>query len=197
LRMADAPLVPLEFSSFADAIATYVEQLRKLTDDKRQDGGELAKLLEQNAFGLAADPTRVVRAPERERPVTAVDFAALAAASARLKASARAYDEGYARLMRATAPLPDGARRQLNALLQGMEQKLTDAQGLPGRDWFKHFVYAPGRLTGYGVKTLPAVREAIDAGEWEEANRYAAFTATVLGRYCDQLDQLTALLPRT
>ena len=57
-----------------------------------------------------------------------------------------------------------------------MEQRLTDARGLPGREWFMHFVYAPGRLTGYGVKTLPAVREALDAGRWDEANQYSAIT---------------------
>jgi N-acetylated-alpha-linked acidic dipeptidase len=84
----------------------------------------------------------------------------------------------------------------LNALLQGMEQKLTDARGLPGREWFKHFVYAPGRLTGYGVKTLPGVREAIDASRWDEANQYAVITAGVLASYCDRLDGLSALLKR-
>ena len=87
-------------------------------------------------------------------------------------------------------------RKQLNALLQGMEQKLTDARGLPGREWYRHFVYAPGRLTGYGVKTLPRVREAIDAGRWDEANQYAVITAGVLAAYCDRLDELTALLKR-
>ena len=58
-----------------------------------------------------------------------------------------------------------------------MEQKLTDERGLPGRDWYRHFVYAPGALTGYGVKTLPAVREAIEAGRWDEANEYVGITA--------------------
>ena len=77
-----------------------------------------------------------------------------------------------------------------------MEQKLTDARGLPGRDWFRHFIYAPGVLTGYGVKTLPGVREAIDGSRWDEANQYAAITAHVLTVYCDRLDEATALLIR-
>jgi N-acetylated-alpha-linked acidic dipeptidase len=115
---------------------------------------------------------------------------------ARLKASAHAYDESYTKMLAAGLQLPSAQRRQLNGLLQGMEQKLTDPRGLPGRDWFKHFVYAPGRLTGYGVKTLPGVREAIDASAWDEANQYAAITASVLATYCDQLDQLAALLRR-
>jgi N-acetylated-alpha-linked acidic dipeptidase len=113
---------------------------------------------------------------------------------ARLKASARAYDEAYAQLLAGNLK-PDAARRtRLNALLQGMEQKLTDARGLPGRPWFRHFIYAPGMLTGYGVKTLPGVREAIDADRWDEAAAYIPITAAAITRYCDALDRATALL---
>jgi N-acetylated-alpha-linked acidic dipeptidase len=116
--------------------------------------------------------------------------------SARLKASAQAYDESYAQLVAGDLKLTAARRRQLNALLQGMEQRLTDARGLPGREWFRHFVYAPGRLTGYAVKTLPGVREALDAGRWDEASQYVGFTAAVLASYCDRLDELSALLKR-
>jgi len=98
----------------------------------------------------------------------------------RLKRSAQAYDESYAQVVAGEVKLSAARRKQLNALLQGMEQKLTDARGLPGREWFKHFVYAPGRLTGYGVKTLPGLREAVDAGRWDEANQYAVITARPL-----------------
>ena len=194
LRVADADVLPLEFSGVADTIAAYLEELRRMTDEKRRKAAELARLLEQNAFGLAADPTRVVAPPARAAPVPQLDFAPLDAAAARLKASAHAYDGAYAQLLAGTLK-PDAARRaRLNALLQGMEQKLTDARGLPGRQWYRHFIYAPGALTGYGVKTLPAVREAIDADRWDEAAAYIPITAAVLMRYCDALDQATALL---
>jgi N-acetylated-alpha-linked acidic dipeptidase len=113
---------------------------------------------------------------------------------ARLKTSATAYDAAYGRLTAGQLNLSAAPRAQLNTLLQGMEQRLTDARGLPGRDWFRHFVYAPGLLTGYGVKTLPGVREAIEAARWDEANRYAAITAEVLGAYCDGIERAAALL---
>jgi N-acetylated-alpha-linked acidic dipeptidase len=113
---------------------------------------------------------------------------------ARLKTSATAYDAAYARLTAGQLNLSAAQRAQLNTLLQGMEQRLTDARGLPGRDWFRHFVYAPGLLTGYGVKTLPGVREAIEGARWDEANRYAAITAEVLGAYCDGIERAAALL---
>lgn len=194
LRMADAELLPLQFAGFADTVASYLQELHKLVEDKRSNAAELAGLLDQNAFGLAADPTRVVLPPQREPAVPVIDFAPLDAVVARLKTSAQAYDESYAHVVAADLKLSAARRKQLNGLLQGMEQRLTDARGLPGREWFRHFVYAPGRLTGYAVKTLPGVREALDAGRWDEANQYAVVTAAVLASYCDRLDELSALL---
>ena len=75
-----------------------------------------------------------------------------------------------------------------------MEGTLTDAHGLPGREWYKHLIYAPGLYTGYGVKTIPGVREAIEQNQWDEANHYSATTAAVLGSYCDRLERAAALL---
>jgi N-acetylated-alpha-linked acidic dipeptidase len=194
LRMADAPVLPLQFGAFAATMRDYVGELHKLVADKRTKASELASLLDQNAFGLAADPTRIVGPPEREGPVPEVDLAPLDAVLTRLQTSAAAYDGAYARLTAGQITLTAAQRVQLNALLQGMEQRLTDARGLPGRDWFRHFIYAPGVLTGYGVKTLPSVREAIEGDRWEEANHYAGVTAAVLGAYCDGIDRATALL---
>jgi N-acetylated-alpha-linked acidic dipeptidase len=194
LRMADADVLPLQFTGFADTVGDYVGELQKAVDEKRKNATELAKLLDDNAFGLAADPTRVVSPPLREAPVPAVDFTPLQTVVARLKTAGQAYDAAYARLTAGQIKLTAAQRTQLNALLQGMEQKLTDARGLPGRDWFRHFVYAPGVLTGYGVKTLPAVREAIDGARWDEANQYVGVTAQVLGVYCDGIEKATALL---
>jgi N-acetylated-alpha-linked acidic dipeptidase len=194
LRMADAQVLPLQFAGFASTVGDYTEQLHKLVDEKRRHATELATLLDQNAFGLATDPTRPVLAPARESAVPQVDFTAMDAVVARLRKSAQAYDAGYRRLLAGEVRLSAAQRVQLDRALQGMEQKLTDPRGLPGRDWFKHFIYAPGALTGYGVKTLPAVREAIDEGRWPEANEYAGITAQVLNVYCDQLEQATRLL---
>jgi N-acetylated-alpha-linked acidic dipeptidase len=194
LRMADADVLPLQFTGFADTVGRYVDELRKAVEEKRKKAAELARLIDGNAFELAADPTRMLAAPEREARVPQLDFTPLEQVVARLKKSASAYDAAYARLTGGELRLSAAKSRQLNALLQGMEQRLTLAQGLPGREWYRHFVYAPGMLTGYGVKTLPGVREAIDGNRWDEAARYIPITATVLGNYCDGIDQATALL---
>ncbi|HXZ60879.1 MAG TPA: transferrin receptor-like dimerization domain-containing protein [Steroidobacteraceae bacterium] len=194
LRMADAAVLPLEFTGFADTLGAYVEELRTMTEERRRKSAELGRLLDQNAFELAADPTRAVAPPAREPPVPPLDFAPLDNAVVRLEASARAYDAAYAQLLAGRLRLDAARRSRLNALLQGMEQRLTEARGLPGREWYRHFIYAPGVLTGYGVKTLPGVREAIEANRWEGAAAYIPITAGVLMRYCDALDQATALL---
>jgi N-acetylated-alpha-linked acidic dipeptidase len=192
--MANAPVLPLEFGSFAAAVKGYRDELGALVEDRRKKSEALAALLDARAFELAADPTRVVGPPARIPEVPFLDFAPLDNAVARLEKSAGAYDAGRARLDAGEVKLDAGRRDQLNGLLQGLEQALTDPKGLPGREWYRHLVYAPGLLTGYGVKTLPGVREAAEDDRWDEANRYIGITATALGAWCDRLDAATALL---
>jgi N-acetylated-alpha-linked acidic dipeptidase len=194
LRMADTDVLPLQFSEFAETVAGYVEEVHQLADGKRKNAQELGKLLDRKAFALAADPTRVVLPPAREPEVPYLNFTPLDNIVSRLKVSAKAYDDLYAKLSAGGLKLTPAQTRELNGLLQGMEQTLTAPRGLPGREWYKHLIYAPGMLTGYGVKTLPGVRESIEANEWDEANQYSMITAGVLSAYCDRLDRATAVL---
>ena len=194
LRMADAGVLPMQFGSFAETVGEYVEELHKLAEDKRKSAEELAKLLDQNAFGLAADPTRAVGPPARAPEVPFFELAPLDNAAARLQKSAKAYDELYAKVAAGALKLSAKQKTDLNDLLRGMEQTLTDARGLPGRDWYRHLVYAPGTLTGYGAKTLPGVREGIEQNRFDEANRYIPITAAALNAYGDRLDRAAALL---
>jgi len=195
LRIADADVLPMEFGSFADTIDGYVKELHELADGKRKQAEDLSKLLEKKAFELAADPTRRVAPPEREPEVPYLNLAALDNAVARVKKSAKAYDDAYAALAARGTGLSAAQTTQLNSLLRGLEATLTNTRGLPGREWYRHYIYAPGLLTGYGVKTLPGVREAIEDNKWDQANEFAVLTADVLAKYCDRLDQATALLP--
>ena len=77
-----------------------------------------------------------------------------------------------------------------------MEQTLLDSKGLPGRPWFQHFVYAPGMFIGYGVKTSPGVREAIEERRWKEADEQVIRTANVLAAYAAQIDKAKAALAK-
>ncbi|NKF23117.1 transferrin receptor-like dimerization domain-containing protein [Solimonas marina] len=190
LRVADADVVPMHFTEFADTIGRYVTELHELADHKREHSVALDELLKNGDFKLAADPTKTLLPPLAEDTVPYLDLAPLDNAVVALKASAKAYDDAA---VKAALPAPQ-ARKQLNALLLGMEQTLIAKQGLPGRPWYQHMIYAPGMYTGYGVKTLPGVREAIEEAQWDDAQRYAVVDADVLKAYAHQLDQATALL---
>lgn len=196
LRIADAGVLPMEFGSFGTTLDRYMKELHELADGKRKQADELAKLLDNKAFELAADPTRRVAPPEREPEVPYLNLAALDNAVARVKKSAKAYDDAYAALVARGTDLSAPQTAQVNSLLRGLEATLMNPRGLPGREWYRHYIYAPGLLTGYGVKTLPGVREAVEENQWERANQFASLTAEVLAKYCERLDQATALLPR-
>ncbi len=196
LRMAQADVLPLQFQGFAATLESYREEVHRLADERRKRAEDLAKLLDSDAFTLASDPEHPLRAPQREPQVPFFEFAPLDNAVARLQRVAKTYDDAYARMIASGAPLSEANRGELNDLLRGMEQTLTDARGLPGRPWYIHLIYAPGSLTGYGAKTLPGVREAIEQDRWAEANEYITLTAQALNAYSDRLERATALLPR-
>ncbi|MGN6730262.1 MAG: transferrin receptor-like dimerization domain-containing protein [Rhodanobacteraceae bacterium] len=194
MRTADAEVVPMRFGDFSDTLDRYVGELHKLVDDTRKATDQQHKLLAMHAYDLDSDPTRPVAAPERDSDVPKIDLAPLDQASKALKQSAQAYESAYKARAADGLQIPADQLRKINVLMASMEHSLADKDGLPGREWFKHMIYAPGLLTGYGVKTVPGVREALEARRWDEANKYAAVTAKVLDGYRAQLDKLTAML---
>lgn len=194
LRSADANVLPMQFGDFSSTLDRYVDELHKLVDGTRKETTLQHQLLDAHAFTLDADPTRPLLPPQRESDVPAINLAPLDQAAKLLAHSAQAFQAAYAQRAGTGFDMAASQQRQLNHLMGQMEQALINPDGLPGRPWFKHFIYAPGMLTGYGVKTIPSVREAIEARRWDEANRYAVITATVLDGYRKKLDQLTALL---
>lgn len=75
-----------------------------------------------------------------------------------------------------------------------IDQTLAPTQGLPGRPWFKNLIDAPGRYTGYEVRTLPGITEALEEERWADANAYVHFTADAVNAYSKRLEEATALL---
>lgn len=186
LRIADADTPTMRFGDFAEAVAVYLDEVGKLADGRREQDRKLDVLGKDGAFGLAGDPLRPVGAPVPEVATPHIELAGLANAVDRLKTAARIYDAAYA----AKGQTLDPARRaKLNLLLRDIDQLLLDDRGLPGRPWYRHMIYAPGRLTGYGAKTLPGVREAIEDRRFDDANLYALRTAAVLDAYAQRLDR--------
>ncbi len=196
LRVADAQLLPQQGGSVARRIEGYVRQLHALAETRRKHVTDLDAMIDAHLFELAADPLRPMLPPPPESAVPYLDLAALDDAVTRLTASARAFDAVYAAQSAAGVALPVQRVREVNALLRGLEQALTDARGLPGRSWYTNLIYAPGLLSGYGAKTLPGVREAIEQGQWQVAEDYARRTAAALNLYSEQLDRASVMLRR-
>ncbi len=189
LRASQAPLLPAKQVDFAASVAGYDDELHKLADGMRAKTVELAKLLDENAFKLAADPSKPRGPPAAAAEVPYLSFAELDNAIAKLQQSAKAFDKEYARLETLDDPGAIAAQQRLNATLTDLEQSLTDSHGLPGREWYQHMIYAPGLHTGYGVKTLPGIREAIEERRWDEANHYVGVVSRALNAYSARLDR--------
>ena len=192
LRVADAAVLPWQFSDVAQTYAGYVRELHELADESRAHARLLGELLDAHAFEVTADPQAGIAPPAREADTPYLDFAPLDNVIAQLDRSARAYDAAYAAAAAQGLVLGDAQRRELDGILQGIEQSLTDPRGLPRRPWYRHMIYAPGMLTGYGAKTMPGVREAIEGRRWDEANDYVVASAAALQGYCARLDAATA-----
>lgn len=191
LRMADADTPPQRFTDFADAVSDDLQEIEKLEADRRTRDDLLVKLSAAGAFRMASNPDNPVEAPAAEPRTPHTALAPLENAVDQLKASAAAYDAAYAEY---GATLLPARRDKLNALLGTIDQLLLDPRGLTGRPWFRNLVYAPGRFTGYGAKTLAGVREAIEERRFGDANDYAIRTAKVLSDYAARLDEARALL---
>ncbi len=187
LRAADADLLPARESDFAASVSGYDEQLHKLLDSTRAKTRDLDKLLAEGAYTLAQNPRLPRAPPTRLTEVPELNFAELDNAVERLKASAKAFDAEYLRVAASGDPRDNAERVRMNAALSGLEAALTDPKGLPGREWYQHMMYAPGLNTGYGVKTLPGIREAIEERHWDEANQYVGVVAHALNAYSDRL----------
>jgi N-acetylated-alpha-linked acidic dipeptidase len=195
LRLADADVLPLDFTAQAEAIARYVREVSELADTKRRDAEETNQRIEENLPWSVADPKKPFVAPKAEAPVPHFDFSPLQNASDALTAAAGAYSRAFDEAFAPGAPkLPAERLAALNAVLASFERSLTSPEGLPGRPWYRHYVYAPGAYTGYGVKTLPAVREALEEKRWNEVNGAAAATGAVLEKAAEQVRQAAKLL---
>jgi N-acetylated-alpha-linked acidic dipeptidase len=187
MRMADADAIPYQFGDFADTIRTYVTEVKKLADTMRTQAKERNTEIAEGVYAALTDPKRVGVAPPIEVVPPYLNFAPLDQASDDLTAAAAAYDKAFA--AHATS-----AAAAVNPELIRAERVLLDPAGLPGRPWFKDMMYAPGLYTGYGVKTLPAVREAIEQKEWKDVDAQIARTAAAVEREASLLKEATHTL---
>jgi N-acetylated-alpha-linked acidic dipeptidase len=187
LRMANASVLPFDFDPWFTTIEKYQEELQTLTENSRKDIEKFNTLVERNAFELATDPKKPLIKPVKKEAVPYLDFSPLQNVLARLKTTTETFsglDE---------AGLSKEKLERLNRLLMDAEAQMTRKEGLPRRDWYKHQLYAPGFYTGYGVKTMPGVREAIEQKNWAEAQEQIHILAEVLAKVNSHLQEMTQL----
>jgi len=194
LRAADADVLPFHFSELAGAVGGYVEETSALLSAERERSQQIQRLAAAGVFRLAADPEAPRAAPAPGGEVPALDFGPLQAAASRLEQSAQAYDLALARAAEGDYRLPAAEVAELNRTLQGVEQTLLLPQGLPGREWYRYALSDPGLYTGYGAKTLPAIREAIEEHQWPVAEQFLPVVAQVLAATAARLDEARKLL---
>jgi len=191
MRLADADTPVQRYGDVADTVAGYVDEVKKLADTRRDEAQARARLLAAGAFKLSDDPTLSRSDPSALEASPRLDFARLDTALSRLKASATTFDQTLAARSAALTP---AQKKKLDAALLPLEQRFLRDQGLPFRPWYKNMIYAPGRFTGYGAKTLPGVREAIEERRFDDAATYIGLTAEALTDYAAGLDGATAVL---
>jgi N-acetylated-alpha-linked acidic dipeptidase len=126
-----------------------------------------------------------------------VDLGPIRDSLGKLTSAAENYEKAFARLDRLNAQQAAQAHAQLAALdlvLYRTERAFRHEAGLPRREWFKHLIYAPGFYTGYGVKTLPGIREGIEEAHWDEARSFVPVVAKAIEALTSDVNRATAAL---
>ena len=195
LRATNAQILPFDFTNLARTVATYIEEIIQLADSIRESTGRLNRNIRKGSLKAAANPTQTYVPPTPLSPVPFLNFSPLQNAAAQLQESARAYRKTLDFVV--VEEMSSLLLAELNRLLMQAERLLTSGDGLPGRPWYTHLIYAPGLYTGYGVKTLPAVREAIEKRQWEQVDTQTNRTAAAIKSLAEQVARATQVLKRT
>jgi N-acetylated-alpha-linked acidic dipeptidase len=195
VRLADADVVPIEFTSLAETVQKYGYELKELLGRKQDDIRERNRQIADGVFAAMRDPKHPMPAPQVETIPRAINFAPFDNAATALTDSARRYERALGASRSALGANPS-ALATLNARLRRAELQLVDDAGLPRRAWYRHLIYAPGFYTGYGVKTVPGVREGIEQGRYDEAEAEAARASQALMRLAALIDQASGDLEK-
>ena len=181
MRLADAELLPYDFANLNETIRRYVEELQKLAKDERDRIIERNRQIDEGVYTAIKDPRKPLVPPAKEGVPPFLNFAPLENGMAALARTSEQYDKALAKATEnGAAVLARASLREANRMLIQVERSLTSSEGLPGRPWFQHQIYAPGLYTGYGVKTIPAVRESIEQKQWKQADEQIARVGKIL-----------------
>ncbi|HUR11880.1 MAG TPA: transferrin receptor-like dimerization domain-containing protein, partial [Flavitalea sp.] len=190
LRMANAEVLPLDVNSFYKTVMEYVSELKTLLDNTRTLTEAENTIITSKLYDLANDPKKPMLSPEVKEAVPYLNFSELENALVQLKESADTLQKTFS----TATQLPLEKQKQLNAILFHIERQLIQEKGLPRRSWYKHQVYAPGYYTGYGVKTLPGIREGIEERNWTEAQENIVVVARTMEAYTSEVKKAVEIV---
>ena len=183
LRLANADALQFDFRELHKTVKGYINELMKNVEQLREKTNVENELVKNKAYIYAADPTEKLKTPESLPEVPYIDFSPVLNALTNLEKAATHAEEAK--------KIADPKKlSEINAKIFTAEQQLLTNAGLPRRPWFKHSLYAPGFYTGYGVKTVPGVREAIEQKNWAETNEQMAEVAKAIDRLSVYLEAL-------
>ena len=189
MRLADADLIPFEYSDEADTITRYVKDLEKLLKDKQDEISERNLELQEGVFSATADPRKTFIPPPPKPVPPFMNFAPLKNGVEALKKSAERYQNIFAQWQKSGTELGAGNAALVNSDLLKIQRTFLTERGLPERPWFRHQVYAPGAYTGYGAKPIAAVREYMDQEKWKEAEAQVPTVGDVLENVAGAIDK--------
>ena len=192
LRMANAEVLPIDFTSFQKTVSDYVAELKTLLDNTRAETDLENKMINDKLYDLAKDPTKNMLSPKVKEAVPFLNFSELENAMVQLKTSAEDFQKLYGSGMQ----LSPEKQKELNGILFRVERSLLNDKGLPRRSWYKHQIYAPGYYTGYGVKTLPGIREGIEQRNWKEAQENIQIVSKTIETYTTEVQKATGVIQK-
>lgn len=188
LRFANADILPFEFTNFASTLSEYVREVTRLTDSMREETQSMNEFISNGILQSVQNPKQKFVLPKTQSEVPKLDFKPLDNAVKHLQESAQKYQKSLNGKM-----ISPSVQKSLNEILLNSERALTNEKGLPKREWFKHQIYAPGFYTGYGVKTLPAIRESIEQRDWNETVKQITIVAFVIENFANEIDKAVDL----
>jgi N-acetylated-alpha-linked acidic dipeptidase len=200
MRVASADLLPAEFGNLAETAGRYLGEVTTLRERTAQEIDELNRRISEGTYALTNDPRSPLTVPAAQQPAPHINFAPIQNAADSLTRAAERYEKAYGAFAGGAATAAALAR--VNDLLRQTDQAMMLPEGLPKRPWYQHALYAPGYYTGYGVKTMPGVREAIEQKDWalvdEQVTRLAAALAregALVSRAAKLLEEATRPIP--
>ncbi|HLJ91111.1 MAG TPA: M28 family metallopeptidase [Candidatus Angelobacter sp.] len=196
MRFADADVLPFDFTDFADTIHRYSDELKTLLKNRQDEVRDRNQALDEGLYGAASDPRRPTVPPARDEAPPFLNFAPLDNAENSMNLSAAHYSRALKAFTSGTPKSSPQSLVNLNDQLLHAERSLTNGQGLPRRPWYKHLIYAPGYYTGYGAKTLPGIREAIEEKRYQEAEGEIIRAAKALQDYASQVESAAVELEK-